>query len=116
MADNPTKLVPDTLTLQARPPRATRLNRRVVGGGLAVLLLSGGLVLMLATPRPQERPRRDEATGGEVVLPEGMRGEPRYAQAPPTQPPPPAPAPPPAAPAGGPAAEVPPPAVAPPPQ
>ncbi len=98
MADETAKIVPDALTLQARPPGATRLNRLVIGGGLAVLLLGGGLVTMLALQRPQERPTLVEGAPGPVVLPEGMRGEARYAQAPPTQPPaaspPPLPAPP----------------------
>ena len=88
MADDTLKTAPDALRLHARPPGATRLNRRVVGGGLAVLLLGGSLVAMLALQQPQERPRRDQAAAGEVLLPESMRGEARYAQAPPTQPPP----------------------------
>src|SRR6266852_4885420 len=98
MADDTPKTAPDALPLQARPQGATRLNRTVVGGCLAILLLGGGLVLLLALQRPQERHPRDEAAAGQVILPEGMRGEARYAQAPPTQPPP---AQPPAAPTGG---------------
>src|SRR2546428_6565160 len=85
MADNAPKSAPEALALQGRPQGATRLNRLVVGGGLAVLLAGGVLVTLLALQRPQERHPLAEDVPGPVVLPEGMRGEATYAQAPPAQ-------------------------------